>query len=159
MANKSCLLQDKAQLLSPAKKKKHQLSSQGLTQERAPSQQLHASLVPPAQEGFGGRGEGGNACPSSEPSTGGAEAGMSEFGEGRTSPSRAMPSLEGAERGLVQLLRSWSDSPSPARPSPATSGDLKARIPPQHRPKTATGARMGQRRSRRPLVLWGKRNE
>lgn len=116
---------------------------------------------------FGGRGEGGNASPSSEPSSGGAEAGMSEFGEGRTSPSRLIPSLEGAERGLVQLLASWSDSPFPPLPIPRLptpshpqAGKRKARLPPAPpAPKTWRRGRMGQRRSWRPPVLWGERNE
>lgn len=118
MANKSCLLHDKAQLLCPAKKITNS-AAKGLQRiNLCPRSSIRGSFPSP-HEGFRGRGQGGNASPSSEPSAGGAGAGMSEFGEGRTNPSRPMPSLEGAERGLVQLLPSWSDSPFPALPIPA----------------------------------------
>lgn len=52
----------------------------------------------------------------SDPFTGGAAAGMSEFGERKRSPSRRIP-VGGAVRGLVQLLGTWSVPPLPPMPT------------------------------------------
>lgn len=104
--------------LCPARKNTNS-AAKGLGRNNLdPASFIPASFPHPTRVLGGRGGGGGNASPCSEPSAGGAEAGMSEFGEGRTNLSRLMPSLEGAERGLVQLLPSCGDSPLPALPLP-----------------------------------------